>query len=171
MTVEPDPAQESNYLYYLSCVPLFKTVSPANLVSLARVSRWRKVQRGDFLFLQGDPAHAAFVICTGWVAIALNSADGRELAITEMRDGDLFGENALISGTARSTSAIAHAATDVLEIPRAAFLALLKAEGKRTLLLARGVALASADDLVDSRERLAELVQWMDESVAEQASP
>ncbi len=31
------------------------------------------------------------------------------------------------------------------------------------------VALASAEDLVDSRERLAELVQWMDESVAEQA--
>ena len=33
------------------------------------------------------------------------------------------------------------------------------------------VALASADDLADSRERLAELVQWMDESVDEQASP
>ena len=31
------------------------------------------------------------------------------------------------------------------------------------------VALASAEDLADSRERLAELVQWMDESVAEQA--
>jgi len=32
------------------------------------------------------------------------------------------------------------------------------------------VALASAEDLADSRERLAELVQWMDESVAEQAA-
>ena len=31
------------------------------------------------------------------------------------------------------------------------------------------VALASAEDLADSRERLAELVQWLDESVAEQA--
>ncbi|MDP1648110.1 MAG: hydrogenase expression/formation protein [Rubrivivax sp.] len=31
------------------------------------------------------------------------------------------------------------------------------------------VALASAEDLADSRERLSELVQWMDESVAEQA--
>jgi len=31
------------------------------------------------------------------------------------------------------------------------------------------VALASTEDLADSRERLAELVQWMDESVAEQA--
>ena len=31
------------------------------------------------------------------------------------------------------------------------------------------VALASAEDLADSRERLAELVQWMDESVAEAA--
>jgi hydrogenase-1 operon protein HyaF len=31
------------------------------------------------------------------------------------------------------------------------------------------VALAAAEDLADSRQRLAELVQWMDESVAEQA--
>ena len=32
------------------------------------------------------------------------------------------------------------------------------------------VALASAEDLVDSRERLAELVTWMSESVAEATS-
>lgn len=32
------------------------------------------------------------------------------------------------------------------------------------------VALASIEDLADSRQRLAELVQWMDESVAEQAT-
>ena len=32
------------------------------------------------------------------------------------------------------------------------------------------VALASSEDLADSRERLAELVQWMDESVAEATS-
>jgi hydrogenase-1 operon protein HyaF len=32
------------------------------------------------------------------------------------------------------------------------------------------VAIASPEDLADSRERLAELVQWMDESVAESAA-
>ena len=32
------------------------------------------------------------------------------------------------------------------------------------------VALAAAEDLVDSRERLAELVTWMSESVAEAAA-
>ncbi|MBP6787294.1 MAG: Crp/Fnr family transcriptional regulator [Candidatus Promineofilum sp.] len=172
MTVAPDPAQESNYLYYLSCVPLFKTVSPVNLASLARVSRWRKVQRGDFLFLQGDPAHAAFVICTGWVAIALNSADGRELAITEMRDGDLFGENALISGTARSTSAIAHAATDVLEIPRAAFLALLDDEPQlvRRMLEIAVVRLAASNHresalaFLNAPARVARVLREMDEA-------
>lgn len=33
------------------------------------------------------------------------------------------------------------------------------------------VAMAAAEDLDDSRQRLADLVQWMDESVAEQAAP
>jgi CRP-like cAMP-binding protein len=168
----PDPAQESSSAYYLSCVPLLKTASSTNLLELARVSRRRKMQRGDFLFLQGDPAHSAFVVCTGWIVIALNSADGRELAITEMRDGDLFGENALISHTPRSTSAIAQTTTELLEIPRAAFLALLDNEPhlvRRMLEIAVARLAASnhresALAFLNAPARLARVLREMDEA-------
>ena len=126
--------QEGRHLHYLNCAPLFKGLDEPQLLLLARAARWRQFARGEFVFLQGDPASTAYVVCTGWVVIALNSADGRELAIHEMRDGDLFGENALIGNKPRSASALARATTDVLEIPQAAFLAVL---GKEPLLVRR----------------------------------
>lgn len=172
MTNVLDPHQESAHVHYLSCVPLFRNINPMNLLALARVSRWRNVKRGDFLFLQGDAAHAAFVICTGLIDIVLNSADGRELTITAMRNGDLFGENALISHTPRSTSAIARAATSVLEIPRAAFLALLDDEPQlvRRMLEIAVARLAASNHresalaFLTAPARLARVLREMDEA-------
>lgn len=172
MTNVLDPHQESAHVHYLSCVPLFRNINPMNLLALARVSRWRNVKRGDFLFLQGDAAHAAFVVCTGLIGITLNSADGRELTITEMRDGDLFGENALISHTPRSTSAIARAATSVLEIPRAAFLALLDDEPQlvRRMLETAVARMAASNNresalaFLNAPARVARVLREMDEA-------
>jgi CRP-like cAMP-binding protein len=128
MTPRNSPTQEETYLHYLSCVPFFKAIDPRNLLTLARASHWRQFKHGDFLFFQGDPAQSAFVVCTGWIVITLNSADGRELAITEMRPGDLFGENALIADTPRTTSATARDPSQLLEIPRSVFMAVLDDE-------------------------------------------
>ena len=172
MTNGLEPHQESAHVYYLSCVPLFKSITPLSLMTLARASRRRQLRRGDFLFLQGDPAQSAFVVCTGWIVIALNSADGRELAITEMRDGDLFGENALISHTPRSTSAIVRAATDVLEIPRAAFMLLLDDEPQlvRRMLEISVARLAASNHresalaFLNAPARLARVLREMDEA-------
>lgn len=163
--------QDSRQLYYLNCAPLFKGLSEQQLLLLARAARWRQFARGEFLFLQGEPAHTAYVVCTGWVVIALNSADGRELAIHEMRDGDLFGENALIGNKPRSASALARETTDVLEIPRAAFMALLEAEPGlvRRLLeisvsrLGEANARESALAFLNAPARVARVLREMDE--------
>jgi len=166
-----EPSQEALYLHYLSCVPLLKEISPRSLLTLARAGRWQQLRRGDFLFLQGDPAHSAFVVCTGWIVITLNSADGRELTITEMRNGDMFGENALISGSVRSTSAIAHAASELLEIPRAAFLTVLNDEPRlvRRMLETAVARLAASNHresalaFLNAPARMARVLREMDE--------
>ncbi len=163
--------QESRHLHYLNCAPLFKGLDEPQRLLLARAARWRQFARGEFIFLQGDPASTAYVVCTGWVVIALNSADGRELAIHEMRDGDLFGENALIANKPRSASALARATTDVLEVPKAAFLAVLAREPDlvRRLLeisvarLGEANARESALAFLNAPARVARILREMDE--------
>lgn len=163
--------QDAKHLYYLSCAPLFKGISEHHLLTLARACRWRQFARGQFLFLQGDTAAAAYVICSGWIVIALNSPDGRELAIREMRDGDLFGENAIIGNIPRSASAFAREASEVLEVPRAAFLDVLANEPVFThrLLeiavtrLAEANARESALAFLSAPARVARVLREMDE--------
>ena len=107
---------------------LFRGISKHGLEQLRSASRLRRLSRGQVLFLQGDEADAFYVVHSGCIALGLDSANGRELVINEMRPGDGFGELGLITGQPRSTNAQAREGSVVLTIPRRDFLAVLQSE-------------------------------------------
>ncbi|HJS29126.1 MAG TPA: Crp/Fnr family transcriptional regulator [Anaerolineales bacterium] len=113
---------------FLKAVPLFGGLDQESLSSLARVSREKHLSKGHILFLQDDPGDAAYLVYDGTIAISLNTPDGRELVINEMRAGDFFGELALFGGYLRSASAIARTPCGVIRIPREEFLTLLETQ-------------------------------------------
>jgi CRP-like cAMP-binding protein len=115
---------------FLRRVPLFADLDDAALDFLARVSHAKRVAKDTRVFDQGDPGDAAYIVRAGAIAILLCTADGRELVINEMRAGDCFGELALLTGAPRSASAVASAASDLLVIPRDAFMAELERQPK-----------------------------------------
>jgi CRP-like cAMP-binding protein len=118
----PDLAQ------FLQGVPLFAGLAEGALAALARASQVWRVSKGKTLFSQTDPAEAVYVVRSGRIAILLSTPDGRELVINEMRTGDCFGELSLVTGLARSTSAVAREASEVISIPGSEFLAALESE-------------------------------------------
>jgi CRP-like cAMP-binding protein len=124
-------------------------VSDLALTRLETASRLRRLARGQMLFNQGDAADAFFLVCSGSIDLGLDSANGRELVINEMRPGDGFGELGLITGQQRSTSAVARQESVVLVIPRREFLAVLADEPA----LARSLLRTTADRLGTSSER------------------
>ena len=136
-------------LQFLRDVPLFAGLTDQALASLAQAGRIRQVPKGKTLFNQMDPAEAFYVVRSGRIAILLDSADGRELVINEMRTGDCFGELALLTGQPRSTSAMAREASEVIAISRETFLATIESEPK----LMRHVLESTARRLSASSER------------------
>jgi CRP/FNR family cyclic AMP-dependent transcriptional regulator len=128
---------------------LFKGVSDAALSKLEAASRLHHLERGEMLFNQGDAADAFFLVCSGAIDLGLDSTDGRELVINEMRTGDGFGELGLITGQPRSTSAVARQNSVVLIIPRREFMAALAEEPS----LAQNLLRTMADRLGSSSER------------------
>lgn len=134
---------------FLGSVPLFARLSPVSLDGLAAACRSLLIERGEYLFFQGDAAHSVYVVRRGWIAIVLHSADGRELVLAEMRPDDVFGENALITGLPRSASAIAHETTELLRIAGPAFLDALDKE----LVLSRQLLKLAARRLSQGNER------------------
>jgi CRP-like cAMP-binding protein len=73
------------------------------------------------VFFQTDPGDAMYLVLSGSVTILLNSPDGRELVINEVRCGDYFGEISLITKQPRSASAITCEKSELLVIPDSAF--------------------------------------------------
>lgn len=115
---------------YLKEVPLFADLSEASLATLSNPSRRLQLPKGIYLFFQDDLADSVYVVLSGSVAILLSSEDGRNLVINEMGAGDVFGEVGLITGGSHTGSALTREACDLIIVPGAKFLEVLKSEGK-----------------------------------------
>lgn len=134
---------------FLSKQPLFRELRSDTLNSLAAAASVRKRQRGNYIFFQGDPADGVYILRSGLIAIVLDSPDGRELVINELRPGDCLGELAVITNQNRSTSALALTDCELLIIPSPAFQAALDSDNT----LSRRVMEMTAERLRSSSER------------------
>jgi CRP/FNR family transcriptional regulator, cyclic AMP receptor protein len=92
------------------------------LLAHATVSRFAE---GVQIFAKGDPGNSMMAVLRGSVTISSPSADGRQVVLTVMREGDVFGEIALIDGKERTADAVAAADCELLVVPRRSLLSLL----------------------------------------------
>ena len=147
MKASIDPVLEA--ATFLKGLPLFSGLNEASLQRLARAGKFSTVEKGQFIFFQSDPAEKVYIVRSGLISIVLESPDGREMVINEMRPGDFFGEVGVLTGQPRSTSSIARTNSTLLSLPRQAFLDILDAEPA----LARRVLDMTANRLRNSSER------------------
>jgi CRP-like cAMP-binding protein len=158
-------------LKLLKSVDAFSTLSGSSLLLLARSSRFENFAKGEIIFFQSDPSESAYLVSKGKISIVLNSPDGREMVINEMRSGDLFGELGILTNKSRSTSAIAHSNCELLVFPRRIFLEIVDTEPQlaRTLLELTANRLQvsgkreSALAFLDAQARLAGLLLELEE--------
>jgi CRP/FNR family transcriptional regulator, cyclic AMP receptor protein len=136
-------------LNFLDNIPLFSQLNKMSMEVLARGSRFQHIKNGGILFFQTDPSEFAYIVRSGEISIVLSSPDGRDMMINNMRRGDIFGELGILTARPRSTSAIAHADTDILVIPGEVFLRIVDAEPS----LARRILKITAERLQRSGER------------------
>ena len=142
-----DPVSEAKA--FLKRMPFFADLSEASLQTLARASKFTHVEKEQFIFLQADPSEKVYLVRSGLISIVLESPDGREMVINEMRPGDFFGEVGVLTRQPRSTSAIARTDSELLVLPRQAFLGIIDGEP----VLARRMLEMTANRLRGSSER------------------
>jgi CRP/FNR family cyclic AMP-dependent transcriptional regulator len=147
MKTPADPLPDA--MAFLEGMPLFAGLGEASLLALARAGKFARVEKGQFIFFKSDPAEKVYLVRSGLVSIVLESPDGREMVINEMRPGDSFGEVGVLTGQPRSTSAIVRKEGILLELPRQAFMSVLGTEPA----LARRILEMTANRLRGSSER------------------
>ena len=90
----------------LSKIPVFDKLEPKELRQIASIVHRRQYVKGEFVFYQGDPGLGMYVVEKGKVGIVVVGEDGTQKEITEMINGDFFGEIALLDESARSASVV-----------------------------------------------------------------
>ena len=169
MKTRSDPVVER--LKFLRSIRSFSNLSESSLFLLARSSKFEHFAKGEILFFQADPSESAYLVRSGTISIVLNSPDGREMVINEMHSGDMFGELGILTKKSRSTSAIAHSNSELLMIPRQAFLRILDDEPQLARLILEITAnrlqmsgkRESALAFLDAQARLARLLLELEE--------
>jgi len=133
----------------LKNVDAFSSLSETSIFRLAHSCKYENFAKGEIIFFQSDPSESAYLVHKGKISIVLNSPDGREMVINEMRRGDLFGELGILTNKSRSTSAIANANSELLVFPRRIFLEVVDTD----LHLARTLLELTANRLQVSGKR------------------
>jgi len=92
-----------------------------NWIAMKKLASYTQIyQAGEIIFREDDIGSTAYIIERGKVDVSI-TRNGERLILAEYRDGDLFGEMALIDKTPRSATVTALEHTEVIAIERSLF--------------------------------------------------
>ena len=112
---------------------LFTGLPVVDLEAIAKATLVKSLERGEYLFHEGDPATGFYVVQRGAVNVHRVTAAGKEQIIHVFRTGDSFAEVALATLTGYPADARAQEPTQVLLVQKDGFLALLKRQPELAL--------------------------------------
>jgi len=101
----------------LSSCEVFGGVGEGTLRAVAEQARMRCFRRGAFIFSEGEPGDALYVIVEGSVRVFVSSGRGEELVLAILGPSDPLGEVALCDGQGRSASAEVLEPATTLSLP------------------------------------------------------
>ncbi len=122
----PDELKTTAVAGTLRCCQLFSGLPPEDVEAIAAFAVLRNVDRGEYLFRQGEPTAGFYVVQRGAINVHRVSPAGKEQVIHVFRMGESFAEAALATAAGYPADARAAEPSTVLLIPRAPILALIR---------------------------------------------
>lgn len=105
----------------------FSELTPPHMQSLAGLCRMRRYARGEVIFHMGEAGDALYGIKTGRVRTAIISPEGKEMTLNLFGPQSTFGVVGFLDGGPRMASAVALEPSEIFRLPRAEFLAFIRA--------------------------------------------
>lgn len=119
-------SKDFNKVRLLKRIPFFKNLKRPELEEVAQIMFERDYQEEEFIFEQGQPGAALFIIQSGEVAVEITHPNGDTDTITRLGRHAFLGELALLDESPRSASAVAKVPTRVISLFRSDLDQLLK---------------------------------------------
>ncbi|MCK9258363.1 MAG: cyclic nucleotide-binding domain-containing protein [Azoarcus sp.] len=110
----------------LKTFPLFVGFPDDVLASVARVAMMRRFPRGQSVVRAGDRTDYVYFVLTGSLKVVVSDEDGREVILSILGQGELFGEMGMFGEQPRSASVVAVVAADLVMISKQDFRQLMQ---------------------------------------------
>lgn len=150
-------AKDYDKVRLLKRIPFFENLKRPALEEVAKIMFERDYQEAEFIFEQGQPGAALFIVQSGSVSVEITHTNGDVDKITQLGRHAFLGELALLDESPRSASAVAHVPTKVLSLFRSDLDKLQKehpeiaSEIYRSLAVIVGSRLKSTNELLEKR--------------------
>jgi CRP/FNR family cyclic AMP-dependent transcriptional regulator len=92
----------------------FGQLSESDLEAVLSHARFEHHPAGELIFSKGSPGRSMMAVLRGSIKISSPSAAGREIVLTVIKAGEIFGEIALLDGGERTADATAITDCDLL---------------------------------------------------------
>ena len=135
----------------LGNVSIFSSLSDDELDQLLKATTTKRLAAKETLFRKGDPGNQLYGILSGSLKITNTGTDGKDVLFSLMGPGEVVGEIALLDSEARSATATAVEATEVLTLDRRELIPFLESHPRATIGLA-GVLAARVRRLSERAE-------------------
>ncbi|MBI3848845.1 MAG: Crp/Fnr family transcriptional regulator [Verrucomicrobia bacterium] len=112
---------------------LFAGLPLPDLTRLAAMTLLKNLEKGEYLFHEGDPSHGFYIVQRGAINVHRVNAAGKEQVIHVFRAGESFAEASLATDKGYPAEARALESSQVLLLQKAGFLALLKQQPELAL--------------------------------------
>ena len=113
------------HLDFLRNVSLFESLDQQELEALSDVTFTRTFSKDNVIILAEEEGDTLFILKKGQVKVSIVSEEGREVILSLLGPGSVFGELSLLDGKPRSANVVATEETDLLMLRRADFLQLI----------------------------------------------
>jgi CRP/FNR family cyclic AMP-dependent transcriptional regulator len=114
-------------------VSIFSGLPTAELQELTRRLIPRKVSKDELILAEEEPGDSLFIIVSGKVKVTLSSERGREVILSVLGPGEVFGEMAILDGEPRSARVTAQAAGFLYQLSREALVDYVQRSPKAAL--------------------------------------
>ncbi|HLP41829.1 MAG TPA: Crp/Fnr family transcriptional regulator [Fibrobacteria bacterium] len=120
----------------LKGVDLFSSLDDDQLDTISQMGIEKPYRKGDIILMEDDQSNQSFfLIVKGEVKVVLTAEDGREAILASLKEGDFFGEMALLDGEPRSATVRAVEDSRLFTIRREDFLAAIRKQPDLALTL------------------------------------
>ncbi len=143
---------------FLLSLSLFESFDIDELSLLARHMSYIQLQRGEFLFVEGDKGDFMGFVVHGVLEVMKKSASGENITIARLARGSSIGEMSIIDKSPRSATVVSRQATTMLTLTLKGFEKLLAKSPTTAVKIIRKIARLLSLNMRRTSSKLADLL-------------